>query len=76
MYQGMYTGGLIVVPPRTRRCCDVESTSLMLIQRRNYAVCPVGVHRSAYLYAQGRRRFLNVDPTLGQCMVFTGNLLV
>ena len=26
----------------TRRCCDVESTSLTLIQRRNNVVCPGG----------------------------------
>ena len=30
------------VPLGTRRYCDVESTSLTLIQRRNNAVCPVG----------------------------------
>ena len=29
-------------PLGTRRCCDVESTSLTLIQRRSNAVCPVG----------------------------------
>ena len=28
----------------TRRCCDVESTSLTLILRRNNVVCPVGCH--------------------------------
>ena len=30
------------VPLGTRRCCDVESKSLMLIQRRNNVVCSVG----------------------------------
>ena len=34
-------------PPNTRRCCDVESTSLTLIQRRNNVVCPVGRFPSA-----------------------------
>ena len=29
-------------PLGTRRCCDVESTSKPLIQRRNNVVCPVG----------------------------------
>ena len=29
-------------PLGTRRCCDVESTSMTLIQRRNNVVCPVG----------------------------------
>ena len=29
-------------PLGTQRCCDVESTSLMLIQRLNSVVCPVG----------------------------------
>ena len=29
-------------PPGTRRCCDVESTSLTVIQRRNNAMCPAG----------------------------------
>ena len=35
-------------PLGTQRCCDVESTSLTLIQRRNNVVCPVGRydHRS------------------------------
>ena len=31
-------------PLGTRRCCDVESTSLTLIQRRINVVCPVGIH--------------------------------
>ena len=31
-------------PLSTRRCCDVESTSLMLIQRRNNIVCQVVDH--------------------------------
>ena len=30
------------IPLGTRRCCDVESTSLTLIQRRNNVVYPVG----------------------------------
>ena len=30
-------------PMGTRRCCDVESTSLTLIQRRNNVVCQVGM---------------------------------
>ena len=34
-------------PPGTRRCCDVESTSLTLIQRRNNVVCPVGSREHA-----------------------------
>ena len=34
-------------PPNTRRCCDVESTSLTLLQRRNNVVCPVGRFPSA-----------------------------
>ena len=29
-------------PLGTQRCCDVESTSVTLIQRRNNVVCPVG----------------------------------
>ena len=29
-------------PPGTRCCCDVESTSMTLIQRRNNVVLPVG----------------------------------
>ena len=29
-------------PVGTRRCCDVESTSLTLIQRRNNVGCPAG----------------------------------
>ena len=29
-------------PPDTRRCRDVESTSLTVIQRRNNVVCPLG----------------------------------
>ena len=29
-------------PLGTRHCCDVESTSLPLIQRHNNVVCPVG----------------------------------
>ena len=29
-------------PLGKRRCCDVESTSLTLLQRRNNVVCPVG----------------------------------
>ena len=29
-------------PLSVRRCCDVESTSMTLIQRRNCVVCPVG----------------------------------
>ena len=29
-------------PLGTRQCCDVESTSLTLNQRRNNVVCPVG----------------------------------
>ena len=33
---------LLSFPLGTRRCCDVESTSLTLIQRRNNVVCPVG----------------------------------
>ena len=32
-----------IVPLGTRRCCDVESTSMTLIQRRNDVVCPVGL---------------------------------
>ena len=31
-------------PLGTRRFCDVESTSLPLIQRRKNVVCPVGLH--------------------------------
>ena len=30
----------------TRRCCDVESTSLTLIQRRSNVLCPMGIHSS------------------------------
>ena len=29
-------------PLGTRDCCDVQSTSMTLIQRRNNVVCPVG----------------------------------
>ena len=52
-------------PLGTQRCCDVESTSLTLIQRRNNAVCPV-VNRSAvrsqkanncFIALPGRRAF-------------------
>ena len=32
-------------PTDTRRGCDVESTSLALIQRRDHVVCPVGRER-------------------------------
>ena len=31
------------IPPGTRRCCGVESTSMTLIQSRNNVVCPVGL---------------------------------
>ena len=31
-------------PPGTRRCCDVESTSMTLIIRRNNVVCLVEGH--------------------------------
>ena len=37
----------------TRRCCDVESTSLTLIQHHNNVVCPVGRHQLiASVYAE------------------------
>ena len=36
--------------PGTRRCCDVESTSLTLIQRRNNVVCPVGFSLAAHFH--------------------------
>ena len=32
-----------LIPLYIRRCCDVESTALTLIQRRNNIVCPVGL---------------------------------
>ena len=32
------------VPIDTRRCCDVESTPVTLIQRCNNVVCPVEYH--------------------------------
>ena len=35
--------GHISYPLDTRRCCDVESTSLTLIQRRSNVVCLVGI---------------------------------
>ena len=31
-----------------RRCCDIESTSLTLIQRHNNVVCPVGNLQTQY----------------------------
>ena len=34
--------------PPTLRCCDVESTSLTLIQRRMNVVCQVAVHLGYY----------------------------
>ena len=36
------TSPLISHPMDTTRCCDVESTSMTLIQRRINVVCPVG----------------------------------
>ena len=55
-------------PLGTRRCCDVESTSMTLILRRNNVVCPVGTgcipagsdicHRGcAYIVLQTVQRF-------------------
>ena len=35
---------IIIKPFGTRRCCDVESTSMTLIQRCNNVVCPVGMN--------------------------------
>ena len=46
LYFGMWRIMLHVVPTvplGARHCCDVEPTSVTLIQRRNNAVCPVGV---------------------------------
>ena len=40
-------------PLGTRRCCDVESTSLTLIQRRNNVVCPLGNVGGAKVYVAG-----------------------
>ena len=37
-----FSGRKDTIPLDTRRCCDVELTSLTLIQRRNNVVCPVG----------------------------------
>ena len=45
-------GQLYRSPLGTRRCCDVESTSMTLIQCRNKVVCPVGLHS---LWNSGRR---------------------
>ena len=56
--------GLTVVrlynPLGTRRCCDVESTSLTLIQRRNNVVCPVGRHLSGDLISASVIRMYQV----------------
>ena len=42
----IYLTYIIVVPPQdTGRCCDVESTSMTLIQCRNNAVCPLSCDR-------------------------------
>ena len=42
----------------TRRCCDVESTSLTFIQRHNNVVCPVsGWWRPLWYEAQGKYKF-------------------
>ena len=35
----------------TRRCCDVESTSLTLIKRHNNVLLPVGWRRCRHIYA-------------------------
>ena len=40
--RGVYVMPYKPSPLGTRRCCDVESTSMTLIQRRNNVVCPVG----------------------------------
>ena len=50
----------------TRRCCDVESTSMTLIQRRNNVVCLVGSRHSAGSAADHRRQDrADVRPTAG-----------
>ena len=45
-----------------RRCCNVESTSLTLIQRRNSIVCPVGKQATPYesMYFTLNRRWYGV----------------
>ena len=43
-YFKLYCEPFIRIISMTRHYCYVESTSLILIQRRNNVVCPVGVH--------------------------------
>ena len=48
-------------PLSTWRCCDVESTSMTLIQRRNNVVCPVGYRR---LISIPREKYLFTKPII------------
>ena len=43
------------MPLGTRRCCDVESTSMTLIQRRNSVVCPAGCVRDLLIHNEHSR---------------------
>ena len=61
--------GPCVIPPGTRRCCDVESTSLTLIQRRNNVMCLVGwldsiIHSESVVHPRWAH---DDDATLFQC---------
>ena len=61
----------------TRRCCDVESTSMTLIQHHNNVVCPVGFAYHVFNYSISPVHYENGEaPQLtGLPYIFEKNFL-